>query len=64
MIAAVLYNIPQYVDDRLEAWLRAEDVSWTSTEFLHAVRQINSDDVPDWRETYQQEDAYSWTTII
>lgn len=63
MMAAVLYNIGQYVDNRLEARLRAEDVSWTSTEFLHPVRQIDPDDVPDWGDTFQPEDAYSWTTI-
>jgi len=63
MMASVLYNIAQYVDNRLEERLRTEDVSWTSTELLHAIRQIDPDHVPDWGDTFQPEDDYSWTTI-
>jgi len=63
MMASVLYNVAQYVDNRLEKRLRAEDVSWTSAEFLHAVRQVDPDDVPDWGDTFRPEDDDSWSTL-
>lgn len=62
MMAAILNNVAQYVDNRLEERLRAEDITWTSTEFLHAVRQIDPADIPDWGDTFEP-DPDSWTTL-
>ncbi len=63
MMASLLYNLSQYVDNRLEERLLAEDVDWNSGEFLHAVRRIDPDDVPDWGDNFQAADDSEWTTI-
>lgn len=63
MMASLLYNLAQYVDNRLEERLLAEDVDWNSGEFLHAVRRIDPDDVPDWGDNFLPEDDASWTTV-
>jgi len=63
MMATVLYNLSQYVDNRLKERLLAEDIDWNSGEFLHAVRQVDPDDVPDWGDSFQPEDDDSSTTV-
>jgi len=37
MMATVLYNLSQYVDNRLKERLLAEDIDWNSGEFLHTL---------------------------
>lgn len=51
MIATVLHNLSQYVDNRLEERLMVNDVSWSGEDFLHAVRRVDPDNVPDWGDT-------------
>ena len=62
MMATVLYNLAQYVENRLEERLLADDISFSSEEFLHAVRRIDPDDVPHWGDTFQPCNS-NWTTI-
>jgi len=57
MRAAVLYNLSQYVDNRLEERLYAEDVEWSGEELLHAVREVLADGVPNWGDAFDPEEA-------
>ncbi|SEP27972.1 IS4 transposase [Halorientalis persicus] len=61
IIATVLYNLSQYVDNRLEERLMADDVSWGGQEFLHAVRRVDPNEVPDWGGTFKATDDHDWT---
>ena len=63
MIATVLYNLSQYVDNRLEERLMADDVSWSGQEFLHTVWQVDPNKVPDWDGTFKATDDHDWTQI-
>jgi hypothetical protein len=56
MMAAVLYDISQYVDTRLEERLHVEDIEWTGEELLHAIREVDPEKVPDWEDVYGPED--------
>jgi len=63
MMATVLYNLSQYVDNRLEERLYADDIEWSGQELLHAVREVNPDGVPNWGDAYDPEEADEWTSL-
>ncbi|QUJ74801.1 transposase [Haloarcula marismortui] len=63
MMAAVLYNISQYVDNRLEERLHIDEIEWTSEELLHAIREVDPEKVPDWGGVYDPEADAGWTNI-
>ena len=63
MMATVLYNISQYVDNRLDERLRAEDVKWSGEELLHVTREIDPDAVPDWGDEFDPDDADKWVRL-
>lgn len=63
MMATVLYNLSQYVDNRLEERLYVDDVEWTGEELLHAVREVNPEGVPDWGDAYDPSEAQEWVNL-
>lgn len=63
MMATILYNLSQYVDNRLEERLYVDDVDWTAEELLHAVREVNPDGVPDWGDAYDPDEAQEWVNL-
>jgi len=63
VMAAVLYNISQYVDNRLEERLYVDDIDWSGEELLHAVREVHPDGVPDWGDAYDPDEAQEWVNI-
>lgn len=63
VMAAVLYNISQYVDKRLEGRLYVDDIDWSAEELFHAVREVHPDGVPDWGDAYDPDAAQEWVNI-
>lgn len=63
MMATVLYNVSQYVDNRLDERLRAEDVKWSGEELLHVTREIDPDAVPDWGDAFDPDDGDNWVGL-
>lgn len=63
MMATVLYNLSQYVDNRLDARLYADDITWVGEEFLHAVREISPEAVPEWGEAFDPDEADNWVGL-
>ena len=63
MMATVLYNISQYLDNRLDERLRAEDVEWSGEELLHVTREIDPDAVPDWGDEFDPDDGDNWVGL-
>lgn len=63
MMATVLYNLSQYVDNRLEERLYTDDIEWSGQELLHAVREVHPDGVPNWGDAYDPEEADEWSSI-
>ncbi|GGK79904.1 MULTISPECIES: hypothetical protein [Haloarcula] len=53
----------QFVDNRLEERLHVEDIEWTGEELLHAIREVDPEKVPDWRNVYDPEEDAEWSTI-
>lgn len=63
MMATVLYNVSQYVDNRLAQRLYVDNVEWSGEELLHVAREIDPDAVPDWGDEYDPSDADDWIKL-
>ena len=64
MMATVLYNISQYVDNRIGHRLHADSVEWSGEELLHVAREVDPDGVPDWGDEYDPAEADDWVGIV
>lgn len=62
-MAGVLYNLSQYVGNRLEERLYADNIEWGGEEFLHAVREVNPEGVPEWGDAFNPDEADEWVSI-
>ena len=63
MMATILCNLSTYVDNRLAERLHVDEVDWSAQEFLHAVRQVDPSNVPEW-ETPDPGNGGGWTLIL
>jgi hypothetical protein len=63
MIATVLYNVSQYVNNQLDRRLQADGVEWSGEELLHVAREIDPEAIPDWGDEYDPSEAADWFNI-
>ncbi|WP_233563416.1 transposase [Haloarcula sp. Atlit-7R] len=63
MMATILYNLSQYVDNRLADRLYTDEIEWSGEELLHATREVRPGGVPDWGGAFDPAEADDWVGL-